>query len=135
MTITDASFVAAVRARAAAQPDKVYEPPEFEDPDTGAFVSGSDCLYVEYSPSEAIYVGSCLLGCGLIAAGVDPNKLIQDNIAMPFSRLVKVLNLPLSLRVVLWAEKAQRAQDENLPWGVAIERADASYPLESVMNE
>lgn len=120
-------FVAAIRARAAAEPNKVYRVPtvvhvdDFGDEED---VEGT-CVYVVRNEDDDL-IGSCLLGWGLIDAGVKPEVLDVGEYA--FAGLQEYFGgMTLSKRVVQWATEVQDRQDCGTPWGLAVESADEKY--------
>ena len=121
-------FVAAVRARAAAEPDKVYSPPmvmHIDDEGNEDEVEGT-CVYVERDKDVA-RGGSCLFGCARIDAGVHPEALDVGEYGI--TAMVKESMLSLPKDVARWADVVQAKQDTGLPWGRAVEVADTKVGL------
>lgn len=128
IVVDEERFVAAVRARAAAEPDKVYKPPmvmHINDDGDEDEVEGP-CVYVERN-EDGVLVGSCLLGCGLIDSGVSPQVLDVGEFGI--AALVKEGVLSMSLDVLLWAAEVQDDQDTCVPIGRAVENADTKVGL------
>ncbi|MEU4709472.1 hypothetical protein AB0G00_23845 [Nocardia salmonicida] len=135
MSITDQTFVAAVRKRAAEAPDFVYPQPLVWSSHEQDYVESDDCLYVEPDPETNELRGSCLLGCGLVDVGVDPVELVFDNEATGFATALRRLRLNLSPPVVDWADAVQAAQDMGCTWREAITNADLDFPLPKGLSE
>ena len=114
---TEAEFVAAVRAEAALNPDKVYEKPE----------DSESCVYVEPGPDGKL-VGSCLLGCALVRLGVNPERMAWKS-GVAFATVNETLELGLSGPVWSWANWAQYEQDSGTDWGMSVQKADEHRPI------
>lgn len=112
-------LIAAVRARAAADPGKVYKPPLVGD--------ANGCVNV-YNGE-----GSCIVGCGALDAGLitlDYEFNGPQNTAGVHS-LNAYLDGPLDAVEVSWLASVQVSQDREIPWGVAVLRADEVHPLDA----
>lgn len=108
-------LIAAVRAAAAANPDKVYEPPaKYQEPE-GPRVCVNVC------DGE----GSCIVGAGALAAGIiaASYEFSGDNRGGIYT-LNKFLGDPLTFDEVIWLASVQGNQDAGVPWGECIDRAD-----------
>ncbi|MFC9761687.1 hypothetical protein [Rhodococcus jostii] len=128
IVVDEDRFVAAVRARAAAEPDKVYTPPtviHVNDDGDESEVEGA-CVYVERNDDDVL-VGSCLLGCALIDAGVDPAVLDVGELGI--DDLVCQVVVSMRTDVLHWAIVVQSEQDTGIPWGRAVEEADTKAGL------
>ncbi|WP_280350411.1 hypothetical protein [Nocardia abscessus] len=124
MKIDVKAFVAAVRKRAADNPDKVYQPVEMDE-------GGESCVYVERDHETGELVGSCLIGCALVDIGVPAERL--DYVQMSFSTLNSVAEFGIPVTVADWAQGAQIEQDRGTTWGESVKIADELYPLEGII--
>lgn len=107
-----------VRAKAAENPDFRYQPPG------GRYYS---CVYVHKSQPSCL-IGHALWGAGLINAefehrGVDSQFLRKPN-QDGFDAVQKVLGLELDREERAWLEQVQAEQDNEKPWGSAVQAAD-----------
>ncbi|WP_431941653.1 hypothetical protein [Nocardia grenadensis] len=121
------AFVAAVRKRAADNPEKVYEPPIVWDPELQVYDVSDECVYVEEDRDTGNLVGSCLIGCGLADAGVPVEAMDVDE-TMSLIGLVDWLGVELPTDVLWWAQSVQSAQDDNNSWSDAVAHADEQNP-------
>ena len=131
MGINPIDFIKAVRARAAAEPDKVYEIPDQLDEETGEFVEGGACVYVEIDQDTKEKVPSCLIGCALADLEVPLAQMEAFNENSIYG-LDSYLGLELPQAVVEWASRVQNGQDDKRTWSDAIEFGDerATLPAE-----
>lgn len=106
-----------VRTKAAEDPDFRYRPP-------GG--SGASCVYV-YRRRPSCILGHALWGAGLI------NREFQDQRSQGiefranedgFDSVSSLLGLELDPMERAWLEHVQTEQDNETPWGRAVESAD-----------
>jgi hypothetical protein len=83
-------------------------------------------VYVERDEDDAL-VGSCLIGCALIDAGVTPEALDVGEFGI--GALVKEGVLSLPPNVLGWAAEIQMNQDIGFQWGRAVDIADTIVGL------
>ncbi|WP_280485404.1 hypothetical protein [Nocardia cyriacigeorgica] len=126
MYLDPRQFIAAVRAEAAENPDKVYLPPLVWDEDEDDFVATDECVYVERDHGTGELVGSCIVGRALIRCGVPAEKL--DVFGISFSTLAARLGIELHPSIIEWGDCVQDRQDSGVPWSEAIEIADSEFP-------
>lgn len=102
-------LIAAVRARAAANPDFVYEWPE----------GLGGCVNVLNGE------GSCIVGCGALDSGLitAAYENTSSNDAGIYS-LSSYLGQPFDDEELWWLEQVQCEQDSGTTWGEAVKMAD-----------
>jgi hypothetical protein len=110
--------------------DHFYEEPEevFE----GEAVK-SGCQYVHVSPHGELTPG-CIVGGGLMAAGIPPRVFIDLSINKDESASVAIRNLVKSghigdatLEAVDYLSLVQQRQDEGVNWGTSVEEGNDVY--------
>ncbi|MFC9514593.1 hypothetical protein ACFTSD_02575 [Nocardiaceae bacterium NPDC056970] len=111
-------LVSAVRAKAAADPDRIYTP--VPDPD----IEDTNCLYVERDDETGELCGSCLVGHGFLDIGV-PAKFLERDVIGIGELLTEAWGFDRKDKRALWLEEVQNAQDTGTPWGAAIDKADS----------
>lgn len=107
-----------VRAKAAEDPDFRYQPPTPQ----------GSCVYV-YRGRPSCLIGHALWGAGLINRDfVRPEVSVRGVVSRPneegFSDIVSFLGLELDPLERMWLESVQAHQDDERPWGEAVEAAD-----------
>lgn len=107
-----------VRQKAAENPGHVYQRPRQEN---GRF---APCQYVQEGGPGCI-VGHALWDAGLINPLFEGN----DHNFSPVYAIVDVLGLTIDPDEVDWLIKVQSRQDQQYPWGAAVERADSMCAL------
>lgn len=90
------------------------------------------CVYATRTDDGQIKP-SCLVGCALVRAGVDVNKLYKYAEAGSVGSLVdcfgKDLELDIDRAAIAAFDEAQGIQDAKKPWGVALEAAQTLASL------
>lgn len=112
-------LIAAVRAQAAANPDKVYTPPD----DDG---NGFNCVNVFNGE------GSCIVGCGALDSSIiTPDFELDYHNGSGVHGLNTYLGNPLDIKEVNWLACVQGEQDRGTEWARAVSFADECYPLDA----
>ncbi|MGW8848238.1 hypothetical protein ACWGNE_10680 [Streptomyces xiamenensis] len=114
--ITDQALIDAINEVAAEYPTRVYERTE---PD-------ANCRYVH--PTEFGLKCGCLLGHAFHRLGVPLAVLAEyDEYSSELDEVLRELAPNVTRVGFLWADKVQRAQDCDEPWGEAVKLANG-YP-------
>ena len=112
-----------VRAKAAEKPDFRYRPPAGE---------GASCVYV-YRRKPSCILGHALWDAGLIDREFQGRRVVQQSILGTvdspaneegFDSIASILGLELDPIERAWLEQVQSEQDDETPWGLAVEAAD-----------
>ena len=139
--------IAGVRVAAAERPDFVYDAEYvdmvvFDGVEYRRRSPSGDCQYVEQVNGELC--GSCLVGWGALAAGIEPEALEYQGDPFGLFRMLDILpghfdrvelaeeGYEQATSEVDWLGLVQKWQDRGWPWGHAVEMADLgrspSYP-------
>jgi hypothetical protein len=83
------------------------------------------CWNVEYDESTGEWVGSCLVGRALIAAGVDPERLGYESVRDADVRQVESVlgELKMTEKAMDFLAHVQGSQDIGRMWGEAVTNA------------
>lgn len=113
--ITDEQVIAAIRAVAAENPDKVYALPDHMEP----MYEGA-CNYVHTAPDdEAKLSPGCLIGSALHRLGVPLETLAKVEGSAAGSAIAELLpQITVGTRV--YANNVQMWQDDGRTWGQAV---------------
>lgn len=111
-----ADIAAKVRELAAENPEHVY-----------VFPSGTACYNV-WEDEDGELVGSCIVGKALVALGIDPELFIERDVqATSVHNTLRAFEADIDWVYgpdAEWLQNVQAFQDQQLPWGKAIEEAD-----------
>ena len=127
MTEIGQKVISLIRAKAAENPDFMY--PVYAYPDGDGCVNG--CVYV-WGGKPSCLVGHGLWDAGLIDASFEtagPAPGIRGPNHEPARVVIDRLGLELSGPERDWIVQVQVAQDEGVPWGDAVRKADESVVL------
>ena len=123
---TDTEFVAAIVKAAASNPEFIYN---------GAEDQSGTCHYFqpEYADEQAWHptgftsAPACIIGHALSACGITTEMISDANLQsevidnQKFSKFFADNDIVLSRESIRFASIVQYAQDNNKPWGVAVE--------------
>ncbi len=105
------------------------------------YVHTDICAYGVRDSTDDDFRPGCLIGAGLVNAGVSLRELtridIIDEDATIFSedRASRIgLSFYLDDTAIEWALRAQELQDSQETWGSAVHAADAVIPLRMIME-
>ena len=112
---TGQDVVSTVRDIANEYPEFVYEAPS---------ELGGQCLYAH--SSENGYTPGCLMGQALYRLGVDLSAL-QPYEGEGIEEVLEHLNISSDSDSRLWLSEVQTAQDESVPWGLAVNPVDSEF--------
>lgn len=113
-TTTEHKLIELIRAKAAANPDFVYEPL------AGAGI-GNSCVYV-YDGKPSCIVGHGAWDSGLLGSSFESSRHNSDGVVELLESLSIVAEF--SRADLAWLESVQEAQDTGQTWAESIRSAD-----------
>lgn len=95
------------------EPDFVYKKP----------AGARACMYIHLDPFIGTPRPGCIVGHAMLNLGIDEAVLLKQNAASVAQFSVDIIDPTAAA----YARKVQENQDEEMPWGEALDQAEAAY--------